>query len=212
VPFAADDEVAALVALLRRGQERGLVGPGPVEPHLDSARGFAEAADGFQEGPLLDLGSGAGLPGLVLAVVWPASRWFLVDGSRRSTDFLLEAVPELGLADRVSVITARAEEAARDPALRSECGMVVVRSLGPPAVTAECAAGFLAVGGHLVVSEPPDGGGDRWPPAGLALLGQRLVRRVASLSGHHFAVIEQVTAAPDRYPRRTGVPARRLLF
>ncbi|MDQ6927939.1 MAG: class I SAM-dependent methyltransferase [Actinomycetota bacterium] len=205
---------ARLVWLLREAQNRGLVGPGPVEPHCDNGRGFAEAIGIPDPGsdPFVDLGSGAGLPGLVLALTWPATTWILVDGNHRSADFLEEATVDLGLSERTTVIRSRAEELGRHPEFRGHAGTVVARSFGPPATTAECAAGFLAVGGKLIVSEPPVEGGERWPGAGLSLLGQRLLRRVATASGHHFAVIEQVEPPPERYPRRTGVPQRRPLF
>ena len=54
------------------------------------------------------------------------------------------------------------------PSLRAAFDLVVARSFGAPAVTAECAVGFLATGGHLAVSEPPEPEADRWPPEGLA--------------------------------------------
>lgn len=193
------------------------MGPGPVEPHLENAQGFARAivahARGEAPGGLvIDLGSGAGLPGLALAEEWSSSRWWFVDSNQRSVDFLRQAVDELGLGRRASVIQGRAEELGHDPELRGRATMVVARSFGPPAVTAECAAGFLGVGGLLVVSEPPEPGPERWPAAGLAMLKQGLVRTTGTESGHHFAVIEQVELVADRYPRRTGVPKRRPLF
>jgi hypothetical protein len=103
----------------------------------------------------LDLGSGGGLPGLVLVSAWPTTDWCLLDANQRRTEFLQEAVDELGLAGRVTVRRGRAEDLAHDPSLRGTFDLVVARSFGKPAVTAECAAGFLAVGGSLVVSEPP---------------------------------------------------------
>lgn len=170
---------------------------------------LGERAD---HGLLVDLGSGGGLPGLVLAVGRPGARWVLLDSSARSTRFLDEAAEQLGVAGRVSVVWGRAEEAAREDGLRAQASTVVARSFGPPALTAECASGFLAPGGRLVVSEPPASDGARWPEVGLATLGQRLVGVVRSQSGHHFAVIEQVVPVAERFPRRTGAPRRRPLF
>jgi 16S rRNA (guanine527-N7)-methyltransferase len=188
------------------------VGPGPVEAHLDNARGFVEAIGPAPEGLLLDLGSGGGIPGLALAAGWPSTAWLFVDANRRSIDFLQEAVAELGITDRVSVVEGRAEDLGHDPQFRGQVSMVVARSFGSPPVTAECAAGFLMRGGRLVVSEPPDQRSERWSAPGLTTLGQRLLGITATESGHHFALIEQVNAAPDRFPRRTGVPSRRPLF
>lgn len=183
-----------------------------MQPHLDHARGFAEVIGDTRAGLFLDLGSGGGLPGLVLAAAWPATRWLLVDASRRSVDFLSIAAAELGIAGRVEVVQARAEELGRDPGVRGTARVVTARSFGPPAVTAECAAPFLVEGGRLVVSEPPMEGGGRWPAEGLALLGQQLGCAVRTGSAHNFVIIEQVRRAPDRFPRRTGQPKHRPLF
>jgi 16S rRNA (guanine527-N7)-methyltransferase len=159
----------------------------------------------------LDLGSGGGLPGLVLALVDAAMRWTLLDGRERSAAFLSEAVAELGLEDRVRVVLGRAEEVGRDPDHRGRYGLVVARGFAPPAVAAECAAALLEIGGHLVVSEPPGSRGERWPDEPLAGLGM-CWRGIVRGSGATLATLEQVHPAPDRFPRRTGVPAKRPLF
>ncbi|MGI9023793.1 MAG: RsmG family class I SAM-dependent methyltransferase [Acidimicrobiales bacterium] len=164
------------------------------------------------DGLLLDLGSGAGLPGLGLALLWPDSRWLLVDGRVRSTRFLAGAVRRLGLGDRVSVVGGRAEVIAHDPHHRAAMELVVARSVSSPAVVAECAAGFLRPGGMLVVSEPPDASELRWEAGALARLGMGPVRTVESSGGFHFTVVEQQEACPGRYPRRTGIPSKRPLF
>ena len=89
--------------------------------------------------------------------------------------------------------------------------MVVARSFAAPAVTAECAVGFLAPGGRLLVTEPPGGGDRRWDEAGLAQLGlsppARLVDGTTSV-----AVFRRTGPLDDRGPRRTGVPERRPLW
>jgi hypothetical protein len=165
-------------------------------------------------GRVLDLGSGGGLPGLVLAAHRPELELTLLESRERACRFLREAVAELGLA-RVAVVEARAEEAARRPDLREEFEAVVARSFGPPPVTAECAAGFLRVGGHLVVSEPPDEEGPdvpspRWPAEGLEALGFGPAIRNAA-SGATFVSLAKVRT-DDRWPRRVGVPAKRPLW
>jgi 16S rRNA (guanine527-N7)-methyltransferase len=145
------------------------------------------------------------VPGLVLALRWPASTWTLVDAMERRCRFLSEAIEELGLASRVQVVQGRAEELGREPSLRGRFDVVTARSFGPPAVTAECAAPFLAAGGRLLVSEPPTEA-VRWPDE-VALLGLAVGARRGSIQ-----VLIQTTLCPDRYPRRTGVPAKRPLF
>jgi 16S rRNA (guanine527-N7)-methyltransferase len=180
---------------------------------VDHALGFGGAAglNATSRGAALDLGSGGGLPGLVLgALTAPELRWTLLDARRRSVTFLTEAVTELGLEGRVTAVEGRAEEVGRNEEHRGRYGLVVARGFAEPAVTAECAAPLLSVGGRLVVSEPPVPSPSRWPAVS-ERLGLRLVglRRLPSGA---FAVLEQVAPCPSAYPRRTGVPAKRPLW
>jgi len=156
----------------------------------------------------LDLGSGGGVPGLVLALAWPSSRWILLEANGRRARFLAHAIGELGLVDRTAVWARRAEALGRDGARRSQCDLVVARGFGPPGMTAECGAPFLRIGGVLAVSEPPGGDPGRWPPGPLAELGLTLRRVVRAEPA--VAVLEQVGRCPVRYPRRTA--GRRPLF
>ena len=210
--------------VLEEARRRGLVGPGPVLPHIDHALGFKDAwasgasggtgasgASGGVPGRCLDLGSGAGLPGLPLALAWPGSHWVLVDAGARRVEFLIEAVSTLGLESRVEVVSGRAEEVGRDLRFRGRYDLVVARGFAPPAVTAECACGFLAVGGVVVVSEPPGGRPDRWPEAQVAVLGMEPVATVEA-GGAWYQVLRQREPCPDRFPRRTGIPTKRPLF
>ena len=201
----------ALLAVLGRSKELGFLGPGPVEPHITRSLDALPLLPPWP-GRILDLGSGGGLPGLPLAVARPDVSWVLLDGSVTRGRFLRQAVSELGLEETVTVITARAEEAGRDDELRGTFDAVVARSFGAPAVTAECAAPLLRVGGVLVVAEPPDQTDSvgRWPAEGLAVLGLEPATRVSEPSA--FQVMRQVASCPERYPRRVGIPTKRPLF
>jgi 16S rRNA (guanine527-N7)-methyltransferase len=172
-------------------------------------------------GRVLDLGSGGGVPGLVLADDHPTLALVLLDSTARRCRFLREAAADLDLEDRVEVVEARAESAARDPDRRGAFDVVVARSFGAPAVTAECAVGFLRLGGCLVVSEPPGSGvspetpetpegSNRWPPEALAELGLSPVV-VCGTGAFGFACLEKVRT-DDRWPRRVGIPAKRPRF
>jgi 16S rRNA (guanine527-N7)-methyltransferase len=208
----APDAHARLVTVLERAQSRGFVGPAPVTFHVEHAEALADAADAEFRGRFLDLGAGAGVPGLPLLLIWPEATGTLLDSQRRRCQFLDEAVLELGVEDRARVACGRAEELARDPEHRGSYDLVVARGFGSPAVTAECGVGFLKPGGRLVVSEPPGGvRPDRWPPDGLADLGLRGPERRGDEDAH-VAVLTVTAPVSERWPRRTGVPAKRPLW
>jgi 16S rRNA (guanine527-N7)-methyltransferase len=157
----------------------------------------------------LDLGSGAGLPGLVLALRWPASTWVLLDSSRRRVAFLERAVQRLGLSSRVAPLWGRAETVGRTPEHRGRYDLVTARSFASPAVTAECGAPLLAVGGLLIVAEPP-GDTQRWPADGVEALGLGVL---PPWPGPPRAqLLRQRELCSAAYPRRAGLPAKRPLF
>lgn len=209
----AGDDDQELRGILTVARDRGMLGPGPVMAHIDHAAAFVVAAsvDGRPPATVLDLGSGAGVPGLILARRWPDAVVVLLDASAARGAFLEEAIGRLGLDDRVRAVVARAEDAARDPLLRQQFAVVASRSFGPPAVTAECGAGFVAEGGMLLVSEPPDAPIDRWPTAGLSTLGLADDGVTASGSAH-VRRLRRSGPLPDGVPRRNGIPAKRPLF
>ena len=208
----APDDRGRLIAILERARDQGFVGPGPVEQHVEHAEGLAAAIGVDFAGRFLDLGSGAGIPGLTLARAWPTAEGTLLDSQGRRCAFLGEALLELGVEDRLGVECGRAEELARRRDLRGAYDLVVARGFGRPAVTAECAVGFLGSGGRLVVSEPPgEPSGSRWPGAGVSELGFR-GPEVRGGPGSRHAILTLVAPASDRWPRRVGVPAKRPLW
>jgi 16S rRNA (guanine527-N7)-methyltransferase len=199
----------ALVARLERARDHGYFGPGPVLAHLAHARGFgavAERVAGRVPARAVDLGSGGGVPGLVLAWDWPTSVWLLVDAGQRRAADLEAAVADLGLTARVAVRTARAEDVAHEPNHRERADLVTARSFAPPAVTAEIATGLVAPGGWVIVSEPPGGDPERWPEAELAGFGFGPAELVV-VDARTYAALPKRSAAPETVPR----PTRRLV-
>lgn len=160
-------------------------------------------------GRCLDLGTGAGLPGLVMATCWPATRWLLTDRRLRSESFAQWAIGVLGMDERVSFRRGEAAELAREVTLAGAFGLVVARAFGPPPLTAECATGFLALGGRLVVSEPEHETPSRWPSEPLARLGLELHRTGTE---PRFAELRKVSPHEDRFPRRAAAMRRDPLY
>lgn len=237
-PVLPPDRLALLDPVLQQAQAWGFIGSGSLAPHLAhslafarllewlAARRAAEHPDAWPGlGRLLDLGSGGGLPGLVLACCFPGIEIVLLDASERRAAYLEAAAHALGASAQIQVVAARAEVAGRDPEFRGGFPVVVARAFGPPAVTAECAAPFLVQRGLLVVSEPPSTVLERrWPADGLAKVGMARVAveqvenegaapgSAADATHAHFVVCRQVERCPDRFPRRDGVARKRPLF
>jgi 16S rRNA (guanine527-N7)-methyltransferase len=203
-----------LIRVLTESQDQGFLGTGSVEQHIFHAAGFAAVLTHLGLATprrVLDLGSGGGLPGLVLLDEWLEAEMALLDGSSRRCAFLGEAVATLKQDRRCQILEGRAEELAHREDLRAHFDLVVARSFGAPGVLAECAAGFLSAGGHLVVSEPPDRTVvERWPVEGLKELG--FGEPIGVHEGSHYVAIPLLEICPSRYPRRVGVPTKRPLF
>lgn len=214
VPTATIEEILAAAA------SRGFIGHGDLTRHLRHARGYGDAwrhvsgSAPLSPREVADLGSGGGLPGLVLAEEWPGAHFVLIEANHRRAAFLRWAIAALTRTASVDVVTERAEAVAQRPDFRATFDLVVARSFGPPSVTAECAAGLLVPDGLLVVSEPPGEPGqtdtDRWPSGPLQTLGLDVLP--VFRSEFTYAILRQVQPCPARYPRRVGIPAKRPLF
>jgi 16S rRNA (guanine527-N7)-methyltransferase len=162
---------------------------------------------------IADLGAGAGLPGLPLAIALPAARVTLVESNGRRCAFLRRAREACELAN-ADVVHARAEEWR---AGIGRCDLVTARALAPLGVIAEYAAPLLAAGGALVAWRGRrDPGDDATAAAAASELGLELGRvfPVAPYPGalhRHLHVLVKTAPTPERFPRRAGMARKRPL-
>lgn len=159
---------------------------------------------------LADLGTGAGLPGLCLAIALPGLRVDLIDSTAKKTRFVEAAVRRLGLTDRASAVTARLEELAHQDAYRGQFDLVVSRALGHLAVVAELGLPLLRPGGLVLAfkSEEQAGAELRESRRHLKALGggpgEIVVPALQTSSSgvkHVIVVIEKTGETPGKYPR-----------
>lgn len=164
----------------------------------------------------IDIGTGAGLPGLPLKICLPSISMTLIDSVGKKTSFLSHLVQLLGLTD-TRVWTGRAEDLAKNPAEREQYDVVVVRAVSRLAVIAELCLPLCRVGGRVIALKKGDmaaeieegsfavekmgGGYGDTVPVQLSFLGEERV----------LVVMEKLSPTPDQYPRRAGIPAKRPL-
>jgi 16S rRNA (guanine527-N7)-methyltransferase len=162
---------------------------------------------------LVDVGSGAGLPGLPLKIARPDLRVTLVEANKDKAAFLVHACAALGL-EGVTVVARRAEEAARNPELREAFDVAVARALAPMPVLIELCLPFVKVGGRFLAQKT--GRADvASAENAIALLGGRVAAIHDAPSAARVlgtvVEIEKVTTTPATYPRRVGVPSKKPL-
>ena len=171
-------------------------------PELDSAE------------EIVDVGSGAGFPGLTLAALYPEKRFLLTDSLRKRMDFAAFAAASLGL-DNVDILHARAEKAGRDPALRERFDLALCRAVGKLPAAMEYCLPLVRVGGagcfYKTMSSEEEIEESR---LARMLLGGGAEVRILEYTDllperrHALFVVEKERNTPENYPRREGYPSK----
>lgn len=162
---------------------------------------------------LVDLGAGAGVPGIPLAIARPHVHVTLLDSNGRKCDFMRWVVDEIGLAN-ARVVHARAETWGEG---RSRMDVATARALAPLDVVAEYAAPLLKLNGALIAWRGQrDAAEEAAGARAAALLGLAVEPplRVEPYPGahhRHMHILRKVAPTPDRFPRRDGVARKRPL-
>jgi 16S rRNA (guanine527-N7)-methyltransferase len=165
---------------------------------------------------VIDVGTGAGFPGIPLKLVCPGIHLTLLEATGKKVSFLDHVVERLGLR-RVMVIKARAEELGHDPAHREKYDLALARAVADLPVLVEYALPFCRQGGWVIAQKGEAGAAEAWnAERPISLMGGEL-RRVMplELSGlpedRSLVVIEKISPTPEIYPRRPGIPSKRPL-
>ena len=161
---------------------------------------------------LLDVGTGAGLPGIPLKILLPKVRLVLLESVAKKTAFLQHMVNCLSL-DHVEVLTGRAEDIAHQDSYRERFDLVVSRAVGRLSTIAELTLPFCREGGLFIA--PKKGKIEEelgQATKAIDTLGGKLkeVKKVELelLEPRFLVMVEKVSPTPQRYPRRAGVPAK----
>jgi 16S rRNA (guanine527-N7)-methyltransferase len=164
----------------------------------------------------IDIGSGAGFPGLPIKIVWPQMHLTLLEVTGKKADFLEHIVARLGLG-RVQVVRARAEEVGQRAEYRESFRVALARAVAALGVLAEYALPLLRLGGVFVAEKGRDVDEEvKAAEAAVKTLGGELQEvKPIQLPGlrdlRHLVVVRKVRTTPPKYPRRPGIPAKRPL-
>ena len=185
--------------------------------YLDSIS-FVKCIDNLscKDYSLLDLGTGAGFPGIPLKIMYPNLKITLVDSLRKRVDYLNLVIVELGLKD-ITAIHSRAEVLAHDNKYREQYDIVVSRAVANLSVLSEYCIPFVKVGGVFISYKSGESMEEITNASNaIGMLGGKRAKAVEfvlpdSDYSRCNVVIEKKKNTEDRFPRKEGVPSKRPL-
>lgn len=230
-PFAGDrqeellEKYAKFIDFLRqRTREANLTGirdPNDIAVHVigDALAPLTEAPVDYLEEPpeeVLDVGSGAGIPGFVYAIFWPDAIVCLLESQKKRIDFLHDAIEYLEL-DNVKIIEGRAESHAHELEWRERFDLVTCRALAPLPISLELCLPFLTLHGYFLTFKGKDTNKEvKEADFALNKLGGGNIEARSYNAGpgvgkRHALWSQKTGLTPDRFPRKEGIPAKRPL-
>lgn len=175
----------------------------------DDSLNVAKVIDLSKMIKVIDIGCGAGFPGIPLKIEHPDIELTLVDSTAKKIDFVKHVIKTLDLKD-TQAICGRAEDAAKDH--RERFDLAVSRAVAKLNVLCEYCLPFVRIGGIFVAQKGPDIEEEmKAAENAIDLLGGRLKEKIKVPSGW-LVVIEKIKSTPKEFPRRTGIPAKKPLL
>ena len=187
-----------------------------VKHFLDSLT-VVLGADFEKNGPrVIDVGTGAGLPGIPVKILFPDINLVLLEATAKKADFLHHLAGRLGL-EGVEIVVGRAEEAAHDARYRETFGVVLSRAVASLPALVELTLPFVTVGGRLIAQKKGEVGTEvAQSSKAINVLGGRL-REIKTVlidelkDRRCLVIIDKVKVTPPESPRRPGIPVKRPL-
>ncbi len=188
----------------RRSNLTGAKTPEALAPHILDSLTLAP----FVVDPLVDVGSGGGLPAIPLAIAVGVAVT-LIEATAKKVRFLQETLRRLEIAGEV--VGGRAEVVGHDPAYRDRFASGTIRAVAGAPTSAELLLPFIAPGGVALLQCGFMTPQERSALADAALILAAELERVIDLGGRCIAILRKTGPTPPRFPRRTGMPSKRPL-
>lgn len=163
---------------------------------------------------IIDVGTGAGFPGLPLKILFAEPKLLLLDSVAKKTVFLRHVIEQLEL-DNVEIVVGRAEEIGHQPLYRQQFALAVSRAVASCATLAELALPFCQIGGKFIAQKKGKISQEIYNASkAIATLGGKLGQvkeiRLEELGDvRYLVIVDKIHSTPEKYPRRSGVPKRR---
>jgi 16S rRNA (guanine527-N7)-methyltransferase len=165
---------------------------------------------------LIDVGTGAGFPGIPLKILYPSMQLTLVESVGKKANFCRHIVRTLGL-EAVEVVTARAEEVGQMPTQRESYDWAVARSVADLPTLVEYLLPLVQLGGTMLAQKGQSGPAEAHQAENaLKMLGGKMCQLIpVTLPGvveeRYLVVVDKIAATPPQYPRKPGIPAKKPL-
>lgn len=185
-----------------------------LEKHFLDSVSLIRAKNLHESISVLDLGTGAGFPGIPLKIVFPELKITLADSLNKRVLFLQEVIDELGLA-KIEAIHGRAEDLARDKTYREQYDLCVSRAVANLSTLSEYCLPFVKIGGEFISYKSGDCEEEiEAAKSAVFLLGgkvQDVIKFELGESGRSFIKVQKIKGTPKMYPRKAGTPSKKPL-
>ncbi|MCK5177398.1 MAG: 16S rRNA (guanine(527)-N(7))-methyltransferase RsmG [Candidatus Aenigmarchaeota archaeon] len=166
---------------------------------------------------LIDIGIGGGFPGIPIMLVFPNCRLCAVDSVNKKLDFIRVLAEKLDISNRVEIITERAEDLAKNPMKREFFDIALIRAVSKMNVNAEYCLPFVKQGGYFISYKAKNIQNElEEANTAISVLGGKVISTVnytlAEEEERNLVLIKKIKPTPEKYPRKTGMPAKKPLI
>ncbi len=183
-----------------------------LEKHFLDSISLIRAIDLKQNLTVMDMGTGAGFPGIPLKIAFPNLKVTLADSLNKRVLFLQEVIDELGL-EEIEAIHGRAEDLAKDKKYRQQYDLSVSRAVANLTTLSEYCLPFVKIGGQFVSYKSGECEDEvTSSKKAIFVLGGKIkevIKFELGASGRSFIVIDKVNGTPKEYPRKAGTPSKK---